>query len=504
MPVHLANTIIARMALLTAVLFVVTTSAWAADRTLSANASKGKPNVLFIAVDDLNDWVGCLGGHPQARTPNIDRLARKGVLFEQAHCAAPLCSPSRTAVMTGLRPSTTGIYGNKAWFRDLPRFKDWVTLPQYFRKHGYTTWGGGKLYHMPNGKFSDPIAWDEQYSTRMGTPFPPQAKRYQHGLKEQFSNPILQRLIDWGPIEQPTEATADWKTADGAARFLKRNHDKPFFLGCGIYLPHLPWYVPKNYFEMHPLNKIQLPPHKVDDFDDIPPIGLRMAEKNGRIIRESGKWMEAVQGCLASDSFADTCVGHVLDALEKSAHRDNTIIVLWGDHGYDVGEKKFAKSALWEQTTRTPLIIHVPEKLSGAVAPAKAMRCKRPVSLVDLYPTLLDLCGLPPNDAIEGRSLAPLVRNPNKAWPYPAIINHSPGWHGNNHAIRSERYHYIHYDDGGEELYDAANDPNQWNNLAHDPEHADAKRALKKWLPKNAKHFLGSKDGNPRPRPKAK
>ncbi len=214
--------------------------------------------------------------------------------------------------------------------------------------------------------------------------------------------------------------------------------------------------MPKNYFEMHPLNKIQLPPHKVDDFDDIPPIGLRMAEKNGRIIRESGKWMEAVQACLASDSFADACVGHVLDALEQSAHRDNTIIVLWGDHVYDVGEKKFAKSALWKQTTRTPLIIHVPEKLSGTVAPAKAMRCKRPVSLVDLYPTMIDLCGLPPNELIEGRSLAPLVRNPNREWPYPVIINHSPGWHGNNHAIRSERYHYIHYDDGGEELYDAA------------------------------------------------
>ena len=192
-------------------LFLSNERAYAADST-------DRPNVLFIAVDDLNDWVGCLGGHPQAKTPNIDKLAGKGVLFEQAHCAAPLCSPSRTAIMMGLRPSTTGFYDNLNWFRDMPRYKDWVTLPQFFRMHGYTAWGGGKLYHQPHGKFSDPIAWDHRYSQRMGTPFPPVPKRYRHGLRDKFSNPILQRLIDWGPIEQPTEATADWKTADGAAQ----------------------------------------------------------------------------------------------------------------------------------------------------------------------------------------------------------------------------------------------------------------------------------------------
>ncbi|MDE0596136.1 MAG: sulfatase [Roseibacillus sp.] len=479
------------MALLSAVLFVVTTSAWAADRTLSANASKGNPNVLFIAVDDLNDWVGCLGGHPQARTPNIDRLARKGVLFEQAHCAAPLCSPSRTAVMTGLRPSTTGIYGNKAWFRDLPKYKDWVTLPQYFRKHGYTAWGGGKLYHQAHGKFSDAGAWDHVYSSRSGVPRPPEERRYQHGLKEKFTNPILARLIDWGPIDQPLEATADWRTADGAAKILQQEHDKPFFLGCGIYMPHLPWYAPKKFFDMHPLDKIKMPLHKVDDFDDIPPQGIRMASRAGSIIRGSGKWKEAVQACLAADSFADACVGHVLEALAKSSHRDNTIIVLWGDHGYDVGEKKFAKSALWEQTTRTPLIIHVPEKLGGN---PKTKTCKRPVNLLDLYPTLLELCGLPANPKNDGRSIVPLVRNPTAKWPYPALITHSPHWHGPCHAVRSQRYHYIHYNGGAEELYEVAKDPHQWHNLANDQRHARAKAKLKKWLPKkNAPHFRADK-----------
>ncbi|MEL6898668.1 MAG: sulfatase, partial [Planctomycetota bacterium] len=327
-----------------------------------ADKARHKPNVLFIAVDDLNDWVGCLGGHPQAETPNIDALAKKGILFEQAHCAAPLCSPSRTSIMTGLRPSTTGIYGNLNWFRDMPEYQDWVTLPQYFRKHGYVAWGGGKLYHQAHGKFSDATAWDHVYSTRTGAIPPPKHKRYTHGLRPKFeSNPILARLIDWGPTDAPVESNPDWKTAEGAAQFLQQDHDKPFFLGCGIYLPHLPWYAPKEFFDMHPLEEIELPPYKSNDFDDIPAIGRRMGERHIQHIRESGKWKEAVQGCLAADSFADACVGHVLNALENSPHRDNTIVVLWGDHGYDVGEKKIGKLALWEQTTRTPLIIYAPQ-----------------------------------------------------------------------------------------------------------------------------------------------
>ena len=456
-----------------------------------ADATTDRPNVLFIAVDDLNDWVGCLGGHPQAKTPNIDALAKRGILFEQAHCAAPLCSPSRTAIMTGLRPSNTGIYGNRNWFRDMPQYKDWVTLPQYFRQHGYLAWGGGKLYHKPHGKFSDAGAWDHVYSNRTGAVPPPQRERYKHGLRPKFeSNPILARLIDWGPTDHAIEANPDWKTAEGAAQFLQRDHDQPFFLGCGIYLPHLPWYAPKKFFDMHPLEDIELPPYKADDFDDIPAIGRRMGERHIKHIRESGKWKEAVQGCLAADSFADACVGHVLEALEKSPHRDNTIVVLWGDHGYDVGEKKIAKSALWEQTTRTPLIIHVPEKLGGLTKPTP---CKRPVNLLDLYPTLIELCGLPANPKIDGRSIAPLVRNPQTEWPYPTLITHSPHWLGTNHAIRSERFHYIHYNDGGEELYDMTQDPHQWHNLADDARFKAAKANLKKWLPKtNVEHFRGN------------
>ena len=452
-----------------------------------------KPNVLFLAVDDLNDWVGCLGGHPQAKTPNIDRLARKGVLFEQAHCAAPLCHPSRTALMMGLRPSTTGIYGNLTWFRDHPKYKDRVTIPQHFRKHGYKAWTGGKIFHQPHGKWSDPQSWDGQYTTWMGTQRPAEEDRYRHGLRDRFTNKILARLIDWSPISQATEETPDWKTADGAANFLKRKHDKPFFLACGIYRPHLQWYAPKKFFDMHPLDQIELPPYLEDDLADVPPRGQVMAGKEFGIIKNSGQWKHAVQGYLAASSFADACIGHVLDSLDNSPHRDNTIVVLWGDHGYHIGDKDhFAKSALWEQTTRTPLIIYAPAKLATG-QPANGSRCKTPVSLVDLYPTLIELCGLPARDDLDGRSIAPLVIDPDAEWPWPAIITHSPHWHGTNHAVRSRDFHYIHYRDGREELYDAAEDPYQWRNLADDPDHAIAKAKLKEWLPKtNAKHYRQS------------
>jgi len=403
----------------------------AGSTSILSNPDKHKYNVLFVAVDDLNDWVGCLGGHPQAKTPNIDRLAKSGVLFEQAYCAAPLCNPSRTAIMTGLNPSTTGIYGNRAWFRDHPKFKDWQTIPQYFRKQGYTAWTGGKVYHQPDGKWSDPIAWNRQYSKSVGTPAPPLEERYRHGMRGKLSNRIVQSLTDWAPIEQTAEETNDWRTADLAAQFLRQEHDKPF------------------------------------------------------IIREHGQWKNAVQGYLAACSFADACVGRVLDALEKSAYRDSTIVVLWGDHGYHLGEKDhFAKSALWEETSRTPLIIRAPG------VSKRQRRCKRPVGLVDIYPTLIELCGLPGRDGLDGRSLAPLVRDPEADWPYPALITHSPFWYGTNHAIHSQRYHYIRYRDGGEELYDNAADPYGWKNLADDPKYAEAKEKLKKWLPKvNAEHF---------------
>lgn len=304
----------------------------------------GPYNVLFIAVDDLNDWVGCLGGHPQARTPHIDRLAERGVLFERAYCPAPLCNPSRSAILTGLSPATTGIYNNKVWFRDLPEFKDWVTLP----------------------------------------------------------------------------------------------------------------------------------PYKADDLADVPEAGRKIAGTASKVIKEHGQWRPAVPAYLASCSFADACVGHLLEALNNSPYKDNTIVVLWGDHGWHLGEKShWSKSALWEEATRTPLIVAMP----GVTK--KLESCPHPVSLIDLHATLIELCDLPPREDIESRSLVPLIKKPTRTWSYPALMTH--GYQ--NHAVRNERYRYIRYANGDEELYDHQRDPNGWTNLAYRRDHAQIKMVLKAWLP---------------------
>ena len=390
--------------------------------------------------------------------------------------------------MTGLRASTVDIWINEGrydgrsgvvrWFRDKPELKDWVTIPQYFRQHGYTAVTGGKIFHMTQGKFSDPVSWDHQYSTiHGGTPFPRNG-RLLHGMSDKMPNEYFQDWADWQPLDIPEKETADWKAAEGAAAFLRRDHDKPFFLACGIFRPHLRWYAPRKYFEMHPLETIELPVTLENDLADVPPSGRRLNSGGSQafgVVREHGQWKNAVQGYLASCSFADACVGVVLRALEESDYAENTIVVLWGDHGYHVGEKeRISKLTLWEQGSKTPLIISTPD-----LAATGGKRCKQPVSLVDLYPTLVELCGLPARDGLDGHSIAPLLRDPETEWQYPAVISLR-----DDHAVRSRSWHYIRYADGGEELYDAAKDPHQWKNLANDPAHASAKAELKKWLPK--------------------
>jgi arylsulfatase A-like enzyme len=444
---------------------------------------KGPYNVLFIAVDDLNDWVGCLGGHPQAHTPHIDRLAQRGILFEQAYCPAPLCNPSRTAILMGLRPSTTGIYENQTWFRDLEDYRDWVTLPQYFRQHGYLTLSGGKIFHHPQGKMSDPNSWDIVYQTKVGTPYPPPLEQHRNGLKGRFGDTYMSQALDWAGLDVNDSACQDWQTADKAASFLGQSHEKPFFLACGIFRPHLRWYAPQAYFDLHPLEQVTLPAYRENDLADVPPAGQAMAGSVFKVIKEHGQWRPAVQAYLACSSFADACVGHVLTALENSAYRDNTIVVVWGDHGWHLGEKDhWAKYALWEQANRTPLIVYVPGLKK------KGLRCRHPVNLLDLHATLIELCGLPPRTDIEGHSLAPLVTKPTRAWPHPAVMTH--GYQ--NHAVRDPRYRYIRYANGDEELYDHETDPNEWTNLAYRRDYADIKRALLDALPeKDAKPAQG-------------
>lgn len=442
-------------------------SAACAPAIVSAQRDAASRNVLFIAVDDLNDWIGCLGGHPDTRTPNMDRLAGRGVLFTKAYCAAPLCNPSRAALMTGLRPSTTGVYDNNQPFRQSPA-KGAVTLAQHFRQHGYRAMGSGKIYH---DAFPDPASWDDWAPAldrqKFADPVP--ANRPVNGIPNTAH-------FDWGPLPNSDAEMGDSKTVEYVTGQLQKKHDKPFFLACGIFKPHLPWYVPAKYFDLFPEAKIAMPSVKDDDLDDVPPIGRRMAKADGdhRKVIEHKQYRKAVQAYLASIAFCDVQVGRVLDALDGSPHRDNTTVVLWSDHGWHLGEKlHWRKFALWEEATHNVLMITAPGVTKAG------SRCSRPVSLLDLYPTLTELHGLPGRKEVEGRSLAPLLRNPSAAWSRPALTTFGR----NNHSVRSDRFRYIRYSDGTEELYDHQTDDLEWNNLAGDPVYRAVKTEHAQWLP---------------------
>ncbi len=421
-----------------------------------------RPNVLFIAVDDLNDWTTFLGGYPGVNTPNLDRLARRGTFFTRTYCSAPACNPSRASLLCGVRPSTSGVYFNSnPWRVQLP---DAVTLPQHFMAHGYKVHGGGKIFH---GGFRDPQSW-QFYFPRPGDPVP----------KIRPANGIPHTAhFDWGPVDVDDDAMGDTRVTDWGVEFLGRKHQKPFFLAVGLFRPHLPWYVPKKYFHAYPLAEVKLPDVKEDDLDDVPPIGRRMARPGGdhaKVLKHN-QWEKAVQGYLASITYADGQVGRLIDALDRSRYGRNTIVVLWTDHGWHLGEKlHWRKFTLWEEAGRVPLVFIVP----GLTKPGS--RCDRTVSLLDLYPTLADLCGLPLGRQLDGKSIKPLLQDPARSWDRPVITTHGR----NNHSVRSQRWRLIRYSDGTEELYDHQSDPMEWTNLAGDPKYAAAKNKLAAWLPK--------------------
>ena len=377
-------------------------------------AAAGKPNVLFIAVDDLNDWIGPLGGHPQARTPNLDRLAARGVLFTHAYTAAPACNPSRAALMTGIAPHRSGVYLNSQPWR--PPLQDAVTIPQHFRKFGYWVGASGKIFH---GAFPDPPSWDvywpSQTKNKPDDPLP--AKRPANGIPGTTN-------FDWGPVSEGPEAMGDYKVADWIAGKLAEKHDKPFFLACGMFRPHLPWHAPQKYFDEFPLDKIELPAFNADDLKDVPAAGVKMANptRDHASVTKHGQWKHAVQAYLANILFVDEQIGRVLDAFDNSAYKDNTIIVLWTDHGWHLGEKEhWRKFALWEEATKTPLMWVVPEGAfrgycRQGTKPGSA-RVDHPVSLLDIYPTLVELAGLGPNRALMGDSLVPLLQDAGGGFP---------------------------------------------------------------------------------------
>lgn len=439
-----------------------------------------RPNVLFIALDDLNDWVGCLGGHPQALTPNLDRLAKSSVLFTNAHCPAPACNPSRTAIFTGRSPHRSGLYANRQKMREV--LPDAEILPKTFSRHGYHSAGSGKLLHY----FIDAPSWDDYFpEAKSENPFPRTLYPKKRPVSLPRGGPWQYVETDWGALDATDEEYGgDYLVTQWISEQLAKPHQKPFFLACGIYRPHEPWFVPKKYFDPFPLESIQLPPgYREDDLEDLPPAGKRRGpNRYFAHIREHGQWKQAIQGYLASISFADTMLGRVLEALEKSPHAKNTIVVLWSDHGWHLGEKQhWQKYTAWRLCTRVPLMIRVPKGAPGLPQGTRPGRCKKPVNLLSLFPTLLELCGLSAESHHDGPSLVPLLQNPQQNWPHPSITYlGDPGSYG----LSTDRWRLIHYANGDEELYDIATDPYEWTNLANKPEMVPKLKDLRSKAPK--------------------
>ncbi len=447
----------------------------AATAGAAESVTDARPNILFIAIDDLNDWVGCLHGHPQVKTPNIDRLAARGTLFTNAHCQSPLCNPSRTSLLTGLRPTTTGVYGLAPWIRTVPGYQDVVTLPQYLMQHGYETYLVGKIFH---GGYPPANAREGEF-TELGRPAAGQNRPEQKFVHIPDGHP----LMDWGPFPDRDEDHPDAKIADWAVAKLKQSRTgpnqtgKPFFLGVGFHLPHVPCFAPQKWFDLYPDESLIMPPFRADDREDVPEFAWylhwKLPEPRLSWLRANDQWRPLVRAYLATISFMDSQVGRVLDALEESGQADNTIVVLWSDHGWHLGEKAISgKNTLWERSTRVPLMFAGPGVTAGAAT-------SRPAELLDLYPTLIELCGLPPRDGLEGHSLVPQLRDARAERPWPAITSHNQG----NHTIRSERWRYIRYADLSEELYDMERDPNEWQNLAGRAEYDEVLAEHRRWLP---------------------
>ena len=458
------------------------------DNRIDKQSFEDKFNVLFIAVDDLNNWVVQPDRKEMLHVPNFNRLASKGVLFSNAHCPSPACAPSRTSVMTGVSPSTSGITDNVKNEGEVPFWRlnevlrDSVTIPEYFRGEGYSAAGSGKIFHAVQydaESENDPDIWDYYYPDPINV-IPKQVtpKGFSAAKNREAGRPA--GYFDWTKLDVKDEQMSGYEVADWAIRELKKKHDKPFFRAVGFFRPHVPWHVPKEYYDLYPLDKIELPEDLIRESQMPLPLASDRTSHHDKgclarhkWILENNKWKEAMQGYLASVSFFDAMLGRVLDALEASEYADNTIVVLWSDNGMHLGEKgRWSKFTLWQESTHVPLIVVVP----GLTKPGRV--CKRAASLLDIYPTLVDLTGGGIGRQLEGVSLSPQLRNPKAPRKEPAITTIA----GNNQSVRLDNWCYIRYQSGIEELYDLKNDPDELHNLAKKQEYVSVKKELAKWL----------------------
>jgi arylsulfatase A-like enzyme/formylglycine-generating enzyme required for sulfatase activity len=422
-----------------------------------------KPNVLMISVDDMNNWVSFLRNFNSVRTPNLDRLARKACVFKNAHAPATLCNPSRTAILTGKLPSSTGVYSNNQPANEFITQSQTKTIFHHFKEHGYYLLGVGKIFHVKN----DIPIFDEFYRP-----------------KRDLTN--IGSATPWNICDANNDTNIDKQVAQWAINQFDKEFDKPFFMSVGFFLPHHPWIMPKKYFDYYPLEKIKIPKTLVSDYDDIPIIArtriIKFLKLNSQL-KYQNQIKQNIQAYLAAITYMDEQLGRVLDALEASPYGKNTIIVFWSDHGYHLGEKHtLRKSTLWDPSTNVPLLISIPDKKA---------RIKTAVSLIDIFPTLIELCHLPKLAGLEGSSLVDLINHKSHRRTKPVLTIQDPG----NYAIRDDHWKYISYSDGSEEFYDVAQDPLEFKNLADSPRYKKQKNKLKKFLPKNQKQkFNGKKD----------
>ena len=451
------------------------------------------PDILFIAIDDLNDWANCMGGREGVFTPNLDKLASQSVLFANAHCTAPACCPSRTSVMTGVRPSSSGIYENTQEWRKSPILADAETIPEYFKKIGYAVKGAGKIFHALSWirtgyglDQNDPDIWDEYWPSKErqlpDSYWPEGAVSDTNGYVNWplVAGPGTKNrpsgFFDFGPLGND-EQMADHKVVDWAINQLQTEREEPLFLAVGIYRPHIPWFVPQQYFDMYPPEQLKLPKIRENDLDDVSDVAIRWVRRKWQEwMLENGQWGPAVQAYCASVSFADAQLGRLLKGLDESPKAKNTIVVLWSDHGMHIGEKEqWEKFTLWEESTRVPLVLKVP-----GITPAGGAVSREAVSLLDIYPTLVEITGGKVFPQLEGISLMPMLNNPAVCREEPAITT----YHFNNHSVRTERWRYIRYNNGDEELYDHRNDPDEFHNLAGIRDYKAIIDDLARWIPK--------------------
>lgn len=417
-----------------------------------------RPNILMVSIDDMKPWIGPQG-FAEAHTPTFDELAKRGLLFARAYCAAPACSPSRAAVFTGLAPHTSGTYNNgHSWREKTPNV---VTFPRLIRESGYFTAGFGKLFHIPS--HDDRRAWDHRrhYNLHRMPGAPLSAPK---GIYRRSGS-----RFDWAALDISVEEMDDHKQVNRAVRAMKRRHEGPWFVAVGLFRPHLPWYAPKRFFDLYPPDQVPMPVTHPEDLDDVPKMGRRFAKTvEHDIIEDAGLWRDAVRAYLASISYVDYELGRLLAETPS-----DTLVIIWSDHGWHLGSKKhWHKYALWEEAAQTVFAMAGPSVSSGVLSP-------RTVSLNDIYPTLCDICELSAPHELAGQSLTSLLSDPRAPWDRPALTT----WRRGNHSVRSERFRYIRYRDGGEELYDHDRDPHEWYNLADSDRAQPIIEAHARWLP---------------------